>query len=870
MSHPIPMPLSIPLASDLRASARSVRRNWRSPAALVCVAALAVLGCAHQARPPKTPNPWFFLERAYPLGEIPKDAWRAAQLQAWQMRSEVAERGDRGAWIFRGPNNIGGRITDLAVDPTDASRVFAGAAEGGVLRTTDSGQHWTPLFDQQATLSIGALALDPVDPHIVYAGTGEVNPGGGSVAYGGVGLLRSTDSGDTWSSIGLEETGSIGRVRIDPTNPQRIYVAAMGNLWAKGNERGVFRSTDGGSSWEKVLFVSDSTGAVDLLIRPGQPNTIFASMWERIRRPRAYRYGGITCGVYKSTDGGDTWALVGGGLPSPSNNIGRIGLALCASQPDMMYAVYADRTGYFAGVYRSTNGGTSWSRVNDGALNSVFSSFGWWFGNIRVHPNDPNRVWVLGVPLYRSTNGGSSWSDVSGSMHVDHHAMEFGPGENPVIYEGNDGGIYRSTNGGSSWTMFPDQPITQIYRVALDAHNANALYGGAQDNGTVRTLTGNLNDWVMIYGGDGFQPLVHPVNSNRIWAQYQYGSLNYSSNGGSSWTGATNGISSGDRFNWNTAVRFDPTNPDRMFYGTQRVYRSTNGTSWTAISPDLTGGAGGGGQGQVYGTLTTLDASPLDAQVIWAGADDGHVQVTTNGGSSWTDVSAELPDRWVTSVKPSPHDRATCVVTISGFRWNSPLPHVYRTTDLGATWTAIAGNLPEAPANDIILDPLHASRMYVATDVGVFETRNGGESWSVLGGNLPMVVVTSLAFEPLSRTLVAGTYGRSFFSYGVDQVSDVALEPQAISALLAPEPNPSSDGCWIRLARPIGAAATAEIFSVAGRRVRQLAIAEGAERVRWDGRDERGHAAGAGTYLCRVASGGTVIGTVTLNVIPRP
>lgn len=806
--------------------------------------------------PPKAPNPWFFIERAYPKGAIERADWERAQVEARALR-EAAYRGDRGTWEFRGPTNISGRITDLAVHPVDPAIAYAGAAEGGVLRTTDSGQHWTPLFDTQATLSIGALALDPQQPTTVYAGTGEVNPGGGSVAYGGAGIYRSTDSGDTWEPLGLETTGSIGRIRIDPSDPQRIYVAAMGDLWTPGPDRGVYRTTDGGASWQRVLFVSDSTGVVDLVIRPDSPRTLFAAAWERMRHVRHYRYGGPTCAVYKSTDGGDSWSIVGGGLPAPGANSGRIGLALCTSQPDNLYAVYADKTGYFAGMYKTTNGGSNWTRTTDGALSNVFSSYGWWFGNCRVSPVDPNRVFVLGLDFYRSTNGGSSWSETSGGMHVDHHALEFGPGANPVIYEGNDGGIYRSTNGGTQWTKLPDQPITQVYRVALDASRPAALYAGAQDNGTVRTLTGGLADWTMIYGGDGFQPLVHPQNGNRIWAQYQYGALNYSSNGGGSWSGATGGIGGSDRHNWNTPVTFDRTDPNKMFYGTQKVYRSTNGTSWTAISNDLTGGAGGGNPGQVYGTVTTIDNSPVDGQVIWAGCDDGHVAVTTNGGGAWTDVSGALPDRWITSVRTSPNDRESAYVTISGFRWGQPLPHVYRTTDLGATWTPIASNLPEAPANDLAIDPANPARLFVATDVGVYETLDGGATWLVLGPDLPNVVVTSLALDTANRVLVAGTYGRSFFSYDMDQPSAVPEGASAASgtiARLGVSPNPARDRArftWTPATHE--RAARLAIYAVSGRLVTTWSVSNGVAEI--DLSKAGGHPLPAGAYYAEVADG---------------
>jgi len=720
-------------------------------------------------RPLRAPNPWFFTERAWPLQGIPIDRWRAAQREATRMRESALHEDGRtlnatASWTPRGPYNIGGRVTCIAVHPSDADVVYAGAAEGGVLRSVDAGQHWTPIFDDQPSLAVGALAIDPSDPQVIYCGTGEVNPGGGSVAYGGAGLFRSNDGGDTWSYIGLENSGAIGRICIDPADPNRLFVAAMGQLWENDPDRGVYRSTDGGANWQRVHFVDSATGCVDLIQRPDNPNVLFAAMWERVRRAEYYDYGGASCAVYKSTDGGSNWSLVSGGLPTPSANGGRIGLSLCASQPNVMHAVYADRIGYFDGLYRSTNGGTSWTRTNDSSLGGAFASYGWWFGNVRTHPVNANTIFLLGLSFYRSTNGGASWSDASSGMHLDHHGLGFGPGGSPVMYEGNDGGIYRSTNGGSNWTKLPDQPITQVYRLALDANNPNALYCGAQDNGTNRTQTGALDDWTGVFGGDGFQPLVHPLNSNRIWAQYQYGSLFYSSSGGSGWSDATGGIGSGDRRNWNSPLIQDPTNANRRFFGTHRVYRSTSDTSWTSISPDLTGGPHAGNSGQVSGTLTTLAVSPLDGNVIWAGSDDGHVQVTTNAGGAWSDVSATLPDRWVTSVRTDPFNRETAYVTLSGYRWSEALPRVYRTVDLGVTWTAISSNLPDAPVNDLIVDPANPGRYFVGTDVGVYESVNAGAAWTAYGIGLPRAVVTSLAFDDASRQLYAGTYGRSLFS----------------------------------------------------------------------------------------------------------
>jgi len=829
---------------------------------------------------PKAPDAHFFNERAFPLGRIPLERWQAAQIEAATLRDAARRDADAGlrteTWEPAGPTNIGGRMTDLAVDPTDADIVYAAAAEGGVLRTFDGGQSWTALFDDQPSLSVGAVAIDPADPAVIYAGTGEVNPGGGSVAYGGAGIFRSLDRGETWACLGLENTGSIGRIVVDPTNSERIFVAAMGQLWLDNPERGVYRTTDGGATWERVLYIADHTGCVDLIVRPDNPEVILAATWQRVRRPEYYDYGGPGCAVHKSVDGGDTWSLVGGGLPAPGQNGGRIGLSLCASQPDVMHAIYADRTGYFAGLYKSADGGQTWTRTSDGALNNVFASYGWWFGNVRTHPVNSGWIYVLGFDFCRSTNNGQSYYNASGGMHVDHHGLAFGAGANPVIYNGNDGGVYRSTNGGDAWVKLPDLPVTQIYRLALDANNPLALYCGTQDNGTCRTLTGALTDWVMILGGDGFQPLVHPQSSSRIWAQYQYGSLYYSSNGGGSWSSAQNGIGSSDRRNWNSPLVQDPTSADRRYFGTQRLYRSSGNTSWTAISPDLTGGPHQGGSGQVDGILTTIAVSPLDGQILWTGSDDGYVHGTTDGGATWANVSAGLPERWITSVRADPFERQTAYVTVSGWRWGEPLPHVYRTRDLGLHWEPIAGNLPEAPVNDLAPSPLVPEHLLVATDVGVYQSFDGGATWSMVGANLPRVVVTSLLIEPSTMRCYAGTYGRSFFvctladpSSVRESQADRGGETARAGRLLAPQPNPARTRTTIAWEQVGAGPMEVEIFSVAGRRVWQRVIAGSASQsgvLHWDLRDSRGRPLPAGAYYARLSSGGHSLGRQTIIV----
>ncbi len=820
-------------------------------------------------KPVRAPNRWFFTERAWPRGEIPRERWQAAQLQARALHDDLARRAATTAvatWTPQGPTNIGGRITCVAVDPRDQDTVYAGAAEGGVMRSRDGGQSWDLVFDQQASLAIGALALDPVQPDVVYAGTGEVNPGGGSVAYGGTGLYRSPDQGQTWQPLGLEDSGAIGRIVIHPTDPDRIHVAVMGHLWSSGPDRGVYRTTDGGENWERVLFVDETTGCVDLIQRPDQPGTILAAMWQRLRTPERYDYGGPGCAVWRTDDGGETWTPVGGGLPAPGGDGGRIGLALCQSQPDRMYAVYADRIGYFDGLYRSDDGGHTWSRTDDWALSNVFASYGWWFGNVRCHPDRPDTVFVLGLDFYRSTSGGASWSEVSGGMHVDHHGMAWGPPPARVIFEGNDGGMYRSTDGGTVWTHLPDQPITQVYRLGLDAQNPDALYLGGQDISTVRTLSGQLDDWQTIFGGDGFQPLIHPQDSQRIWVQYQYGNVYHSSNGGVTFGWAGGGLGSADRVNWNAPHVQDPTDPDRRYFGTDRLYRNSGDTAWNPISGDLTGGPHQGQSGQVDGTLTTIAVSPLDGAVLWTGSDDGRVHVTTSGGAFWNDVSAGIPERWVTSVRCDPFDRETAYVSVSGFRWDEPYPHVLRTDDLGQTWASWQGDLPDAPVNDLLPHPERPGRLFAATDVGVYATGDG-QSWQPAALGLPQVVVTHLAWRADRSELLAGTYGRSVFGVTMaDPTAAPGSGPAATGRLRPAHPNPSGSGTTVAWELSRGGEVAVEVFTVSGRRLwrGRTEAAAGPGALFWDGRDARGRPAAAGVYLARVTVDGRLVGRQTL------
>jgi photosystem II stability/assembly factor-like uncharacterized protein len=809
--------------------------------------------------PDQFPNEWGYAQRAYPYGRIDYEQLKEAVVEAQAMRLEARKlAAPLGAtWSEEGPSNIGARVTDLAIDPGDPDVVYAAMASGGVFKSTDGGGTWTPISDDLPVLTIGAIAVDPVDPDVIYVGTGEAN--GQSYSWFGMGMFKSADGGATWSYVGLEETCYIARIVIDPQNTDRIWVAATGSLFGTNPERGVYRSLNGGDTWELVLSVSDSTAATDIAVDPSRPDTVFAAMWERHRGLTYRRSGGVTSGIYRSYDGGDKWTELTGGLPS-GDDVGRIGISVCAANPNIVYAIYDMWTGYEARVYKSTDGGTTWSRTSDSALAGIHSSFGWYFGQVRVDPGNANRAFALGVTFYRTENGGASWYEVGSGNHVDHHAMVFDPNTPSRIFEGNDGGIYRSTNSGTSWTKLYDQPTNQFYEIEIDYLSPQHLYGGTQDNGTIRTPSGAASDWEMIFGGDGFYCNVDPTDSDIIYAEYQYGNLYKSTDFGSSWDRAMDGIDyNGDRHNWSTPVVLDPADPQTVYYCSQRVYRSIDGGDWwDPISGDLTGGAHGGG----YGTITTLAPAPGAPDVIYVGTDDSHVWVTTTGGADWADVSAALPNRWVTRVAVDPLDPGTAYVTFSGLRWDENLGDVYRTTDYGSTWSDITGNLPAAPVNAMAVDPDEPARLFVGSDVGCFYTEDYGATWAMLGTGLPPVPVYDLKLHNPTRTLVAGTHGRSMHSFDLTTLSDLAAaRPADIAgtAGLTNYPNPFKDATTIRLSLAEAMEVTLTIYDLAGRRVRSLAagrMAAGVHDFGWDGRNDAGRRVASGVYFVRLESQG--------------
>jgi photosystem II stability/assembly factor-like uncharacterized protein len=756
------------------------------------------------------PHDFMFMQRAYPTGELKTDAYSEA-IQ-WK-KTKLQERiGSAPIWEFSGPVNIGGRITDIEISLTEAQTYYVGAASGGIFKTIDGGANWTPIFDDQEMLSIGDIEISKNNSNVLWVGTGEVNAGGGSLAYDGDGMYKSEDGGITWQSKGLPNMGSIGKVLIDPNNDDIVYVGAMGPLFKNDSNRGVYKTTDGGNTWQQKLFVSDSTGIIDMAIHPTNGNILYAASWERVRRPNRRDYGGETSRLYKSINGGDTWTIMTNGLPVTPLEKGRLSINISQSNPNVLYSRYTDANGSIIGVYRTADGGDSWQEMNSSQLTNV--GFHWWFRGIYVDPLNENIIYNVDFEVQKSIDGGANWTPAFPNVHVDQHALAFNPSVPGEVLLGNDGGLYYSTNDGLTSVKDNTLPITQFYRFHVDAQDANKIYGGAQDNSTSRTVTGSLNDWNIINGGDGFQPLVDPTNTNVIYALSQNGALRKSINNGSSFTNATTGIAGGDRKNWDTPIEMDPLNSQILYYGANRLYKTTNAAgNWTAISPDLSNGPHAGNL--TFGTIISISVSPIHTDTIYVGTDDGNVWVTQNGGVTWNNISATLPDRWVTKVLASRDDINEVYVTFSGYRYGEDSGHVYRSTNNGLNWTDISTGLPDIPVNDIVKDVY--GNLYLGTDIGVLASPDEGTTWSVLGENLPSVVVTDMHIHEASEYLYVATYGRSSYKMNIEN-NVLAINDNIFTEGIKMYPNPATSQVTISFPK-ITSAVSVNLFDPLGRQV---------------------------------------------------
>lgn len=757
---------------------------------------------------------WFEKQRAYPEDEIPNEE-RIKSVEYVKKNMNYSNTYKSSNWTLVGPTNVEGRITTVVIDPLNPQIVYLGCANGGVWKSTNFCQSWVSVFDNQNTSSIGALAINPQSSNTIYCGTGESN----SLRsyYPGTGIYKSTNSGMNWTYKGLQNTYSIGNIAINPQDPNIIYVAASGSLRHNNPERGIYKSTDAGNTWSLSLFIADSVGAIDVTIDPSNPSKVFAAMWERTRRENYIKYGGPKSALYLSTNSGQNWSVVNGGFPSNTSTLGRISLDISASNPQIIYALLANTSGYTAGLYKSTNGGTNWAVINSSAAGS--SNYAWFNRICKVNPTNPNQVFCGGLYMEESTDGGTSFPQTFSSIHVDHHAVCFAPSNTSYIVIGNDGGINYSINGGSSFQESPTLPVTQFYAGDVSYQNPNVIIGGAQDNGCNLT-TGSINNWTEVNGGDGFYCLIDYQNQQYMYASSQNAGFVRSTNGGSSFLNATSGLDV-TYTNWSTPMILDKNNPSILYSGTYKVHKSVNrASSWTAISPDLA-------KGHVVnlGTITTLDVSKSNSNVLYAGTDDANVWVTTNGGTNWSLINSGLPNRWVTRLTIHNDSANVCYVTLSGYKVDSTGAHIFRTSNYGVNWIPINGNLPDAPINDVLIDPYNSNKLYIGTDYGVMITTNYGQTWEIMEGGLPSnIPVHDLTIHVPTGQIFAWTHGRSAFKSYFVQIQGITSQNSLAEdyKLFQNYPNPFNSSTIIRFRIPNSDFTTVKVYDILGKEVMTL------------------------------------------------
>ncbi len=764
-----------------------------------------------------------------------------------------------------GPTIMSGRVTDIDANPADPSHFLVAYASGGLWITQNNGQSFDPLFDFNGTMTIGDIHAD-WDTGIIWVGTGENNSSRSS--YAGDGLYRSTDWGQSWQHMGLTDTQRTGRILVHPDNPEVVWVAALGALYSPNEERGVFLSTDGGQTWEKNLYINDRTGVVDLVMDPTNPDILYAAMWERERRAWNFVEAGEGSGIWKTTDGGQSWMPIhGNGFPT-GEGVGRIGLDVYPGNPNIVYAAldnqfrkpakeekvnnydglsraalaamssrdflrlddeaieaYLERERFPSSydlvsvkgmiergeiepldlvdyvddannqlfdtdvigleVYRSDDGGATWRKTHTDYLDGVYNTYGYYFGEVRVAPDNADQVYTMGVPMLRSDDGGATWESIGGPhVHADHQAMWLNPNRAGHVINGNDGGLNMTYDAGETWNKLNIPPVGQFYYVQVDMAEPYKVYGGLQDNGTwmgPSTYSQNMG-WTAggdypydrLGGGDGMQVQVDTRTNDVVYYGSQFGFY------------SRRDLATGERisirprhelgekplrYNWQTPILLSSHNQDIFYYGANRLYRSMNrGEDLQAISPDLTGG---GRPGDVpYGTLASISESPLQFGLIYTGSDDGYIHVTRDGGVSWTRIDGDLPDDlWVSRVVASSHVEGRVYATLNGYRWDHFDAYVYVSEDFGQTWSRIGEGLPSEPVNVIVEHHENSDLLFVGTDHAVYASLDRGQTFHGFAEDFPNSPVHDLKIQTRDNELVIGTHGRSIWRAGLEHVS---------------------------------------------------------------------------------------------------
>ena len=687
-----------------------------------------------------------------------------------------------------GPGGMSGRVTAIDVVESDTNIMYAGTASGGLWKSTSGGIKWEPIFEKEVTASIGAVAIQQSNPSVIWVGTGEGNPR--NSLNGGFGIYKSLDAGKTWKSMGLEKTRHIHRVVIDPTNPDIVYAAAIGSPWGEHPERGVYKTTDGGKTWKQILFNNNKTGAADLVMDPSNSNKLIAAMWEHKRDPWFFKSGGEGSGMYITYDGGENWKKITDKEGFPKGELGRIGVAISRSNPNTVYALVESKKN---ALYKSTDGGFKWKMINNkpGIGNRPF-----YYSEIYVDPQNENRLYSVFTYINVSDDGGKNFRQlmpaygVDNGVHPDHHAWWIHPKDGNFMVDGNDGGLNITRDHGKTWRFAGNIPVAQFYHINVDNEFPYNVYGGMQDNGSwggpayVWKAQGIRNSyWQELAFGDGFDVVPDKDDSRYGYAMSQQGSVvRYDRNTGYSYsikpTHPNPKVKL--RFNWNSGIGQDPFNNATVYFGSQFVHKSTDkGITWNIISPDLTtndpnkqkqaesGGLSMDATGaENHTTILVIEPSPIEKNMLWVGTDDGNVQVTKNGGATWTNVSKNLkglPEgSWIAQIKASNKNKGEALLIANDYRRFNYTPYAYRTKNYGKTWTRIVDeNDVKSYTLSILEDIENPNLLFLGTDDGLYISVNAGEKWTKWTNGFPTVPVKDLVIQPREHDLVIGTFGRA-------------------------------------------------------------------------------------------------------------
>jgi photosystem II stability/assembly factor-like uncharacterized protein len=771
-----------------------------------------------------------FSQQTQPAPQPPRDPAEGGQTTATKATGEsgpsnpITLETKPLRWRSIGPANMGGRVADFAVVEKDPYTIFVATGTGGVFRTTNNGTTWEGVFDKQPVASTGSVAVSQNNPKIVWVGTGEGNSRNSS--SWGNGIYKSADGGDTWTNMGLPDSHDIPKIALDPKDDNVVYAAVLGHLWGANKERGVYKTSDGGKTWSQVLAIDENTGAIDVIVDPSSSSTVYAAMWARRRYPWGFTNGGSTSGIYKSIDAGKTWKKLTDGLPAEA---GRIGLDIYRKNPKTLFAVVESDMGGTAGldtvrsrsggIFRTDDGGAHWRRVSD------LSPRGFYFGKVRVDPNNDQRVYVLGFGTAVSDDGGRTFLNTGArDIHGDCHAMWIDPNNSNRVLLGTDGGIYFSYDKAKTWDFQNNIALGEFYNVSYGFDSPYTICGGLQDNGTwcgpsqTRSSTaadeedkkkavGIWNaDWKFINGGDGFWSAIDPTNANIVYAEWQGGNvsrIDLASGKRRDIKPRAKEGTPGYRFNWNAPFVISHHDPKTLYLGGNVLFRLTNrGDNWEQISPDLsqhdvTKILTAGSNAENYGTIVAISESPKDRNVIWAGTDDGNVQVTRDGGKTWTNVTGNIggvpAGLWVSRLQASNFDPGRAYVAIDGHRSDDFHAYLFATDDYGKTWRSLVSGDLKDPIKALREDPVNPDLLFAGTEFGIFMSVNRGARWQSIKENLPTVSVDDIEIHPREHDLIIGTHGRSVWI-----LDDISALEQLTPAKLAQnavlfEPRPATE-----------------------------------------------------------------------------